>query len=186
MQKEQCSTISDENVLEILHTSYNNKSTMFFVLFLVIVLPTLLFSLMMESLWERILVDGFMLAIFSSFLYSELKYTTEQVVIFTNGIEYSNTFKKINCSWTDILKIEIISHWGIDDNLKQEWKEYNFVTSKGTFSLNERCEMYSSRPYDTVLWDGNILKKIYEQVRLQVPNILRIEKEEPHDLVAYA
>jgi|GEM_PF-5201600 len=93
---------------------------------------------------------------------------TEKLVISARGIKHSNIFKKVECSWEDILEIEIVSHRlkYKDGQLASSWIDYNIHSSTGDISL------------DGLFWKDATLKKIYESIRSRTPNITILEKEE--------
>jgi hypothetical protein len=108
---------------EVLHTNYYSNFSSFGVLLILIFIPLVLLMSVKVSLWLLLF-----LYIPFLFLYGEYKDITEKVVITTKGIKYYSIFKKIDCEWKDIIKLEIISYWGVINNQKLTWIEYNFIT----------------------------------------------------------
>lgn len=94
----------------------------------------------------------------------------ETVVISKKGIKYSNIFKKIECEWEDILKIEVITQRQrseITGSTVSSVIDYNIHTSKGNFSINEER------------WGRDVvsLRNVYEKIISQVPHVVITQKD---------
>ncbi len=81
----------------------------------------------------------------------------ETVVISSKGVKYITIFKKIDCDWNDILKMEVETS-GQTGSIR---KNYTIHTSKGTFSLKENSAWG---------WNALTLKNAYDKIISRAPN----------------
>ncbi len=88
----------------------------------------------------------------------------ETVVISSKGVKYITIFKKIDCDWNDILKIEVETSGQTGSNRKN----YAIHTSKGTFSLKQ---------YGVWGWNALTLKNAYDKIIFRAPNAEIIQTE---------
>jgi len=95
----------------------------------------------------------FLLVIFIVFGFA--KNITAKVVLTENGIEHSDIFRKIVCSWGNIQQIEVISQVELSEKgeVISKWTDYNIYTCEQAISLKGND-----------FWDTAILKNIYNVV----------------------
>jgi hypothetical protein len=108
------------------------------------------------------------------YLVSNYYKRTLKLTISTNGVRYSSILKKIDCSWKDFLKIEIVTHRQISNvtgRFLSSTIDYIIHTSKGNFTIKESSDWG---------WDYPTTREIYDKIVSKVPDTEIIQRDVEH------